>query len=124
MKLISYIHEGRTGYGILNNDGIVDAASRLPENADLASLLEDVSPLRKLAGLPADLAWADVTSMAEELRTEQRMALVRDSFLRNFAEAFDYSPIQPNKARSNRKEFLSKSGGNSRQLGLDFKITI
>ena len=44
--------------------------------------------------VPCGLAWADVTSMAEELRTEQRMALVRDSFLRNFAEAFDYSHLE------------------------------
>ena len=54
--------------------------------------------------IPCGLAWADVTSMAEELRTEQRMALVRDSFLRNFAEAFDYSHLERVENRGSRIE--------------------
>lgn len=94
MKLISYIHEGRTGYGILNNDGIVDAASRLPENADLASLLEDVSPLRKLAGLPADLAWADVTPLPP-IPHSHRIICVGLNYKSHIAETGSATPQYP-----------------------------
>lgn len=61
MKLVSYTQHRKAGYGILKDDGIVDAATRLPDYPDLASLLADVTPLRHLADLPADMALADVT---------------------------------------------------------------
>jgi lipoate-protein ligase B len=44
--------------------------------------------------IPCGLAWADVTSMARELGKAQRMELVRDRFLHNFADAFGYSDIK------------------------------
>jgi lipoyl(octanoyl) transferase len=44
--------------------------------------------------IPCGLAWADVTSMAKELGTEQSGERVRDGFLRHFAELFGYSEIK------------------------------
>lgn len=43
--------------------------------------------------IPCGLAWADVTSMAQELGKPQEMKLVRDIFLRQFAEVFGYDSI-------------------------------
>ena len=43
--------------------------------------------------IPCGLSWADVTSMAEELGKPQEMKLVRDIFLRQFAEVFGYDSI-------------------------------
>ena len=44
--------------------------------------------------VPCGLAWADVTSMAQELNAEQSIVRVRDVFLRHFAEVFGYSDIK------------------------------
>ncbi|HME60344.1 MAG TPA: lipoyl(octanoyl) transferase LipB [Candidatus Binatia bacterium] len=44
--------------------------------------------------IPCGLDWADVTSMARELGTDQDLAAVRERFLRNFAEVFGYSEIR------------------------------
>ena len=44
--------------------------------------------------IPCGLDWADVTSMARELGTDQALAGVRERFLRNFAEVFGYSEIR------------------------------
>jgi lipoate-protein ligase B len=44
--------------------------------------------------IPCGLAWADVTSMANELGTEQSMKFVRNRFLHNFVEVFDYSHLE------------------------------
>jgi lipoyl(octanoyl) transferase len=41
--------------------------------------------------IPCGLAWADVTSMANELRKPQSAERVKESFLRNFADVFGYS---------------------------------
>jgi len=43
--------------------------------------------------VPCGLAWADVTSMARELGTEQNLARVREKFLQNFAGLFGYSDV-------------------------------
>jgi lipoate-protein ligase B len=43
--------------------------------------------------IPCGLTWADVTSMANELGTDQNFAAVRDRFLHNFAEVFGYVDI-------------------------------
>lgn len=43
--------------------------------------------------IPCGLPWADVTSMARELRVEQNMADVRERFLHNFAEIFGYHDV-------------------------------
>jgi lipoate-protein ligase B len=44
--------------------------------------------------VPCGLAWADVTSMAQELGKAQSMELVRDTFLNKFAEVFGYSDVK------------------------------
>jgi len=44
--------------------------------------------------VPCGLAWAEVTSMARELGTQPDQREVRDSFLRHFAELFDYSDVK------------------------------
>jgi lipoate-protein ligase B len=48
--------------------------------------------------VPCGLAWAEVTSMRQDLGTEQSMARVRESFLRHFAEAFGYSRVESDTA--------------------------
>jgi len=44
--------------------------------------------------VPCGLAWADVTSVAKELGTEQNLVDVRDRFLHHFAELFGYTEIK------------------------------
>jgi lipoyl(octanoyl) transferase len=44
--------------------------------------------------IPCGLTWADVTSMAKELGTEQSIEQVKRKFLNCFAEVFDYSRIE------------------------------
>ena len=44
--------------------------------------------------IPCGLAWAGVTSMANELGKEQSAERVRERFLRNFAEIFGYSKTE------------------------------
>jgi lipoate-protein ligase B len=43
--------------------------------------------------IPCGLPWAEVTSMAKELGTEQKMDEVRARFLTRFAEVFGYSDL-------------------------------
>lgn len=44
--------------------------------------------------IPCGLSWADVTSMAQELGEAQDLKLVRESFLRQFAEVFGYESVE------------------------------
>jgi lipoate-protein ligase B len=44
--------------------------------------------------IPCGLPWADVTSMTRELGKEQSAALVRENFLRHFAELFGYADVE------------------------------
>jgi lipoyl(octanoyl) transferase len=44
--------------------------------------------------VPCGLAWADVTSMARELATDQNLAEVRERFLHHFAEVFGYTDVK------------------------------
>ena len=44
--------------------------------------------------VPCGLAWADVTSVARELGTDQNLAEVRERFLFNFAELFGYTDVK------------------------------
>ncbi|HEY7219329.1 MAG TPA: lipoyl(octanoyl) transferase LipB [Candidatus Binatia bacterium] len=44
--------------------------------------------------IPCGLAWADVTSMANELGKEQSAERVRERFLLNFAEIFGYPDVE------------------------------
>ena len=54
--------------------------------------------------IPCGLTWADVTSMASELRAEQNPAEVRERFLHNFAEVFGYSSVARAEDRESRME--------------------
>ncbi len=54
--------------------------------------------------IPCGLAWADVTSMARELRAEQNPAEVAERFLHNFAEVFGYSSVARAEDRESRME--------------------
>jgi lipoate-protein ligase B len=53
----------------------------------------DLSYFKRI--VPCGLAWADVTSMARELVTEQNLEQVRLRFLHNFAEIFGYDLVKP-----------------------------
>lgn len=64
MKLASYRHGGRTGYGVVDGDGIFDLSRCLPQYAGLRDLLRaDALGAAKLAAMGAkpDVALADVT---------------------------------------------------------------
>jgi len=52
----------------------------------------DLSYFKRI--IPCGLAWADVTSMAQELRTEQNISEVRERCLHNFVEVFGYSHVE------------------------------
>jgi 2-keto-4-pentenoate hydratase/2-oxohepta-3-ene-1,7-dioic acid hydratase in catechol pathway len=64
MKIVSYHHGGKTGYGVVSGDGLVDAGSRMGSDyptvrsvltADALGRLADVT-----AGQSADMALADI----------------------------------------------------------------
>jgi len=64
MKLASYRHGGRTGYGVVLGDGIFDLSRCLPQYSGLRDLLRaDALGAAKLAAMGAkpDVALADVT---------------------------------------------------------------
>jgi lipoate-protein ligase B len=44
--------------------------------------------------VPCGLAWAEVTSMAKELGTEQNWSDVRERFLHHFADVFGYTDVK------------------------------
>jgi lipoyl(octanoyl) transferase len=52
----------------------------------------DLSYFKRI--VPCGLAWADVTSMAKELRSEQSIERVKVGFLNRFAETFGYSDMK------------------------------
>ena len=52
----------------------------------------DLSYFKRI--IPCGLAWADVTSLARELGTDQNLAEVRERFLHNFAEIFGYADVK------------------------------
>jgi lipoate-protein ligase B len=51
----------------------------------------DLSYFKRI--IPCGLSWADVTSMARELGTQQSLARVKEKFLKNFTARFGYSDI-------------------------------
>ncbi|MBG6120193.1 MULTISPECIES: fumarylacetoacetate hydrolase family protein [unclassified Sphingobium] len=94
MKLVSYTQHRKAGYGILKDDGIVDAAKRLPDYPDLASLLADVTPLRHLADLPADMALADVT-LLPPIPNSGRIVCIGLNYKSHIAETGSDTPQYP-----------------------------
>lgn len=58
MKLCSFVKDGRAGYGLVTDSGIVDLASRLPEQT-LRALIEsgDMGSAAAFAGEKADFAY-------------------------------------------------------------------
>ena len=44
--------------------------------------------------IPCGLSWADVTSMAREIGTEQNLTEARERFLLNFADIFGYQAVR------------------------------
>lgn len=53
--------------------------------------------------VPCGLRWADVTSMALELGTDQDFAAVRERFLHHFAEVFGYPGVREGDLAENRE---------------------
>ena len=51
----------------------------------------DLSYFKRI--IPCGLSWADVTSMAKELGTQQSLARVKEKFLKNFTARFGYSDV-------------------------------
>jgi lipoate-protein ligase B len=52
----------------------------------------DLAYFRRI--VPCGLSWADVTSMAKELRAEQPQTEVRGRFLHHFADVFGYTDVK------------------------------
>lgn len=60
MKIVSFLHAGHRGYGLVSGNGVVDAQRRLG-GRPLGELLADPAPLTALASHPPDLAIAELT---------------------------------------------------------------
>jgi 2-keto-4-pentenoate hydratase/2-oxohepta-3-ene-1,7-dioic acid hydratase in catechol pathway len=63
MKLVSYRRDGKPGFGAVKEQGIVDLAARLPQIADLASLVAD--------NVALDEAWRLVSAATEDFTLTQ-----------------------------------------------------
>lgn len=94
MRLASFLIHGRPGYGIVTDDGIVDAGARLPDHPDLASLLADPSRLAKLADAPADHALADVT-LSPPIPRSGRIICIGLNYKTHIAETGHEPPAYP-----------------------------
>lgn len=60
VKIVSFIHAGQSGFGILKGKGIIDIARRWPGRT-LNMLLAEIDPWTQFADYDADLAFDDVT---------------------------------------------------------------
>jgi 5-carboxymethyl-2-hydroxymuconate isomerase len=62
MRLVSFTHQGRTSWGIVDGDGVIDLSRRLPEFPHLLDVLR-ADALGRLAAVNAkpDLSLSDVT---------------------------------------------------------------
>ena len=94
MKYVSFLIEGRAGYGVVVADGIVDAGRRLPDHPDLASLLADPAPLAALAGEPADHAIGDVT-LLPPVPDSRRIICIGLNYKTHIAETGHEPPAYP-----------------------------
>jgi lipoate-protein ligase B len=63
--------------------------------------------------VPCGLAWADVTSMAQELGDDQSLQQVKVSFLNHFAETFGYSDMKEGLEDRNFKARQENSSSNA-----------
>jgi 2-keto-4-pentenoate hydratase/2-oxohepta-3-ene-1,7-dioic acid hydratase in catechol pathway len=64
MRLMSFEHRGRSGFGVVSADGVVDASERLrgrPRSLRDALIAGAMGELHALAGLPPDIALADLS---------------------------------------------------------------
>jgi lipoate-protein ligase B len=57
--------------------------------------------------VPCGLAWAEVTSMKQELGVEQSLSDVRQRFLHHFAEIFGYRDIVDGTKQSDELNVLN-----------------
>ncbi|MHA6769750.1 fumarylacetoacetate hydrolase family protein [Sphingobium ummariense] len=94
MKMISFARNGREGYGLLKEGGVIDAGGRLPDYPDLTSLLADPAPLRALEGLPADFAEEDVTTLPPIPRSG-RIICIGLNYKSHIAETGNDTPAYP-----------------------------
>jgi lipoyl(octanoyl) transferase len=62
----------------------------------------DLSYFKRI--IPCGLAWAEVTSMRQELDMEQSMQRIRNRFLHHFAEVFGYSQVEKTENEESRME--------------------
>jgi lipoyl(octanoyl) transferase len=69
--------------------------------------------------IPCGLAWADVTSMAKELGTEQNIDEVRERFLHHFAEVFGYTQIEKSNELFDSVAVQTSSGEQTSKLTIE-----
>ena len=62
----------------------------------------DLSYFKRI--IPCGLAWAEVTSMRQELDMEQSIERIRNRFLHHFAEVFGYSHVEKAENEESRME--------------------
>jgi 2-keto-4-pentenoate hydratase/2-oxohepta-3-ene-1,7-dioic acid hydratase in catechol pathway len=94
MKLVSFLVNGRASYGILGEDGIIDAGARLTDYSDLQSLLADPAPLVALAGESADLSPGDVTPLPP-ISNSYRIICVGLNYKTHIIETNNKTPEYP-----------------------------
>src|SRR5438105_1871211 len=97
MKLISYVRDGRPGYGIVVADGVIDARGRLGERFPTlrAALEADArSDLDALARGVADFP-LDAVTLAPPIPDPQKIICVGLNYKTHIAEANQPTPPHP-----------------------------
>jgi 2-keto-4-pentenoate hydratase/2-oxohepta-3-ene-1,7-dioic acid hydratase in catechol pathway len=95
MKLVSFRVGGRTSYGVLRDDGLIDAGQRLTEKPDLASALADPAPLLALAASGVvDHALADV-ALLPPIPNSGRIICVGLNYKTHIVETGNTPPTHP-----------------------------
>jgi 2-keto-4-pentenoate hydratase/2-oxohepta-3-ene-1,7-dioic acid hydratase in catechol pathway len=93
MKLISFAGPQGVSFGILTDAGVIDAGVRL-RAPELAGVLDDLGPLRRLAGKAADFALSDVT-LLPPIPDSRRIICVGLNFKAHIAETNNATPAYP-----------------------------
>ncbi len=95
MKLISFRHKGRDGYGLVAGDGIVDAGRRLgPNFPTLRTALTEMSALRDLAGETPDVDMTEIEYL-QPITDPPRITCVGLNYTKHIAEVGAATPSQP-----------------------------